>query len=42
MVASGILHGLKFGCRWRNCRDLYGPHTTTVHNRFNRWSKDGT
>lgn len=22
-VTSGILHVLKFGCRWRNCRKRY-------------------
>ena len=39
-VISGILHVLKFGCRWRDCPEVYGPHTT-IYNRFNRWSKDG-
>jgi transposase len=39
-VISGILHVLKFGCRWRDCPQMYGPHTT-IYNRFNRWSKDG-
>jgi len=39
-VISGILHVLKFGCRWRDCPALYGPHTT-IYNRFNRWSKAG-
>jgi transposase len=39
-VISGILHVLKFGCRWRDCPDLFGPYTT-IYNRFNRWSKDG-
>jgi transposase len=37
-VISGILHVLKFGCRWRDCPAMYGP-PTTVYNRFNRWSK---
>ena len=37
-VISGILHVLKFGCRWRDCPQVYGPHTT-IYNRFNRWSK---
>jgi transposase len=37
---SGILHVLKFGCRWRDCPAVYGPHTT-IYNRFNRWSKAG-
>lgn len=39
-VISGILHVLKFGCRWRDCPALYGPHTT-LYNRFNRWSRAG-
>lgn len=39
-IISGILHVLKFGCRWRDCPALYGPHTT-IYNRFNRWSKAG-
>jgi transposase len=36
-IISGILHVLKVGCRWRDCPEVYGPHTT-VYNRFNRWS----
>jgi transposase len=39
-VISGILHVLKFGCRWRDCPAMYGP-PTTIYNRFNRWSKAG-
>ena len=39
-VISGILHVLKYGCRWRDCPALYGPHTT-IYNRFNRWSRAG-
>lgn len=39
-VIRGILHILKFGCRWRDCPDVYGPDTT-IYNRFNRWSKAG-
>jgi transposase len=39
VVISGILHVLKYGCRWRGCPRVYGPHTT-IYNRFNRWSKD--
>jgi transposase len=39
-VISGVLHVLKFGCRWRDCPEVYGPHTT-IYNRFNRWSKAG-
>jgi transposase len=39
-VISGILHVLKYGCRWRDCPAMYGP-PTTIYNRFNRWSKAG-
>ena len=39
-VISGILHVLKVGCRWWDCPAAYGP-STTVHNRFNRWSRRG-
>ena len=39
-VISGIMHVLRYGCRWCDCPAVYGPHTT-VYNRFNRWSKDG-
>jgi transposase len=39
-VLSGILHVLKYGCRWRDCPEIFGPHTT-IYNRFNRWSKAG-
>jgi transposase len=39
-VISGVLHVLKYGCRWRDCPAVYGPHTT-IYNRFNRWSKAG-
>ena len=39
-VISGILHALKAGCRWCDCSTDYGP-TTTVYNRFNRWSRRG-
>ncbi len=39
-VISGILHVLKIGCRWCDCRAEYGP-STTVYNRFNRWSRRG-
>jgi transposase len=39
-IISGIVHILKVSCRWRDCPEVYGPHTT-VYNRFNRWSKDG-
>lgn len=36
-VISGILHVLKTGCRWQDCPAEYGP-STTIYNRFNRWS----
>lgn len=39
-VISGILHVLKVGCRWCDCPPAYGP-STTVYNRFNRWSRRG-
>lgn len=39
-IISGILHVLKVGCRWCDCPRDYGP-STTVYNRFNRWSKAG-
>ncbi len=39
-VISGILHVLKVGCRWCDCPADYGP-STTVYNRFNRWSHRG-
>jgi transposase len=39
-VISGIVHVLRVGCRWRECPEVYGPHTT-IYNRFNRWSAAG-
>jgi transposase len=39
-VISGIIHVLHTGCRWCDCPSEYGP-STTVYNRFNRWSKAG-
>ena len=39
-VISGIIHVLKVGCRWEDCPSVYGP-STTVYNRFNRWSRRG-
>ena len=39
-IISGILHVLKVGCRWCDCPADYGP-STTVYNRFNRWSRRG-
>ncbi len=37
-VISGIIHVLKTGCRWCDCPQDYGP-STTIYNRFNRWSR---
>src|SRR3982751_3441293 len=39
-VISGILHMLRSGARSRACAAEYGP-STTVYNRFNRWSRQG-
>lgn len=39
-VISGIVHVLKVGCRWCDCPADYGP-STTIYNRFNRWSRRG-
>lgn len=39
-IISGIIHVLKSGCRWKDCPSEYGP-STTVYNRFNRWSRKG-
>ncbi len=39
-MISGILHVLKAGCRWCDCPADCGP-STTVYNRFNRWSHRG-
>ena len=39
-VISGIIHVLQSGCRWRDCPLEYGP-STTVYNRYNRWSQKG-
>ena len=39
-VISGIVHVLTSGCRWCDCPAAYGP-STTVYNRFNRWSRRG-
>ena len=39
-VISGIFHMLKSGGRWCDCPADYGP-STTVYNRFNRWSARG-
>lgn len=37
-IISGIIHVLQSGCRWQDCPPEYGP-STTVYNRYNRWSK---
>ena len=37
-VISGIIHVLQSGCRWKDCPSVYGP-STTIYNRFNRWSR---
>jgi transposase len=29
-VISGILHVLKYGCRWRDCPEVCGPHTAFI------------
>jgi len=39
-VLSGIVHVLRYGCRWRDCPAVYGPHTT-IYNRFRRWTMQG-
>src|SRR5277367_3537697 len=39
-IISGIIHVLRSGCRWQDCPAMYGP-STTVYNRFNRWSRRG-
>jgi transposase len=39
-VISGIVHVLKSGCRWKDCPAAYGS-STTIYNRFNRWSRRG-
>jgi transposase len=39
-IISGIVHVLRSGCRWQDCPAIYGP-STTVYNRFNRWSRRG-
>src|ERR1700712_1390007 len=39
-VISGIVHMLKCGGRWQDCPSDYGP-STTVYNRWNRWSRRG-
>ncbi|WP_405048721.1 transposase [Rhizobium rhizogenes] len=34
------MHVLRTGCRWQDCPACYGP-STTVYNRFHRWSAKG-
>jgi transposase len=39
-IISGIIHMLKSGCRWSDCPEAYGPHTT-ICTRFARWARRG-
>lgn len=39
-VISGIIHVLRVGRRWQDCPADYRP-STTIYNRFNRWSHRG-
>lgn len=39
-VISGIVHVLKFSCRWCDCVADFGQ-PTTICNRFNRWLPRG-
>jgi len=39
-VINGIFYKLRTGVPWRDLPERYGP-STTVYNRFNRWSKAG-
>lgn len=39
-VISGVVHALKFGCRWCDCPVDYGL-STTICNRFNCGSRRG-
>ncbi|MDR6100896.1 transposase [Agrobacterium larrymoorei] len=39
-VISCIIHVLRSGCRWQDCPSCYGP-STTIYNRFHRWSAKG-
>ena len=36
-VISGIVHILKVGCRWRNCPEVCGPHTTIYNSKSGSW-----
>ena len=40
-IINGIFYALRVGCPWRDLPSQYGPYTTVVYNRFNRWSKAG-
>jgi len=40
-VISGIFHVLKSGCRWCDCPQDYGPHTT-IYNRYNPGPANGS
>ncbi len=42
MTAGDLRHPalFKVGCRWCDCPHEHGP-STTVYNRFNRWSHRG-
>jgi len=39
-VISGIVHVLKFGGRWVDASQVYGPRKT-LYNRFVRWAAKG-
>jgi transposase len=39
-VISGVLHVLKFGCRWRAVPPEYGS-ATSASKHYNRWSRRG-
>src|SRR6267378_4512433 len=39
-VISGIVHVLKFGGRWVDAPQVYGPRKT-LYNRFVRWAAKG-
>jgi putative transposase len=39
-IISGIIHVLQSGMRWQDCPKDYGP-STTIYNRWHRWSQQG-
>lgn len=39
-VVSGIIHVIRYGLRWRDAPEVYGPYKT-LYNRFVRWSRMG-